>query len=85
MSDRENAIGLCDNHFFFEYPQADDNCVICELLQALEQWKCPACGGSGQYSGYSKEAPNGQPCRKCVDTHGLHPVAFAAIRKVQTA
>lgn len=45
------------------------------LREALKQWKCPACGGSGQFSGYSKDAPQGQPCRKCKDTNGLHPIA----------
>lgn len=50
-----------------------------KLRTALEQWKCPACGGSREFTGYSKEAPGGQTCRKCADTNGLHPVAFAAL------
>ncbi len=55
---------------------------IAHLIEALEQWKCPACGGSGFYGGYSADAPDGRPCRKCSGT-GLHPVAYEALQKVR--
>ena len=48
------------------------------LREALRQWKCPSCGGAGHYSGYSKEAPEGQKCQKC-NGDGLHPAASAAL------
>jgi uncharacterized protein (DUF983 family) len=51
-----------------------------DLLAALVEWKCPACGGTRFYSGYSADAPEGQPCRKCRDTEGLHPTAWAAVK-----
>jgi uncharacterized protein (DUF983 family) len=54
-----------------------------KLIEALRQWKCPACGGTQVYSGYSAAAPNGGPCRKCAETEGLHPVAFAALKEVE--
>ncbi len=54
-----------------------------EMLEALEKWVCPACGGTRVYSGYSADAPNGQPCRKCAQTDGLHPIAWAAIQKAR--
>lgn len=51
------------------------------LIAALKQWMCPACGGSRVYTGYSHNAPYGGPCKKCADTDGLNPVAFASIKK----
>jgi DnaJ-class molecular chaperone len=52
------------------------------MINVLNQWKCPACGGSGQYKGFSRNSPNGGPCRKC-GGNGLHPVATETIRYIQ--
>jgi len=52
------------------------------LKAALEQWKCPACGGSGFYTGYSHQAPEGRLCSKC-EGLGLHPVASAALAEAE--
>ena len=64
-------------------PMQEIASMMATLINALEQWKCPACGGSGYYNGYSAIAPNGGPCRKCADTNRLHPVAYAALQKVK--
>ena len=55
--------------------------ILATLIAALEQWKCPGCGGTGSYRG-QEVAPGGIVCRKC-DGHKLHPVAFAALQKVR--
>lgn len=62
-----------------------ENNLISELLEALKQWKCPACGGSKTYrQEWSQKYPDGfeGTCRKC-DGQGLHPIAQAAIMKAQ--
>lgn len=57
----------------------------CEAMRsALAQWKCDACGGSGEYLNKRYEYPDDMgpaslieemvPCKRC-DGHGLHPVA----------
>lgn len=63
------------------------------LLEALRQWKCPACGGKGTYlnRGFKKsEMVDGTvligakfyneevPCTKC-NGNGLHPIAAEAL------
>lgn len=61
------------------------------LLDAIVQWKCPACGGTGKYhhrgwvpeASYQKDARATfvnmiVPCKKC-EGHGLHPIAKQAI------
>lgn len=48
------------------------------MREALEQWKCPACGGLGKYLAHSREVPEGQTCRKC-GGNGRHPLATAAL------
>lgn len=58
--------------------RANDGTVVAALIDALLLWRCPACGGSRRYTGYSVDNPNGQPCRKCAGS-GLHPVARGAI------
>lgn len=72
----------------------DDKAFDCKgaiLLEALRQWKCPACGGSRRYTGYSKEARTkdpqannrfDMPCKKCGED-GLNPIASEAIRAYQ--
>ena len=57
--------------------------LIAELRDTLSQWDCPACGGKGFYTGYSRNAPKGQKCTKC-NGGGLHPLAAAAITKIDT-
>lgn len=56
---------------------------IGRMTCALEQWKCPACGGTGNY--LNKSNASGQyeettvPCTKCGGI-GLHPIAITALR-----
>lgn len=61
------------------------------LRKALQQWKCPSCGGTGTYQQLGRhqkegkrKAPEGKwpdrvICKKCNGT-GLHPVADEALR-----
>lgn len=74
--------GDLEQHEFGD-PSANAHLIAAapDMYQALKQWMCPACGGSKVYTGYSKDAPYGSPCRKCADTDGLHPIAFAALAK----
>jgi len=66
-----------------------------EMFQALREWKCPGCGGSGKYeqdkAGRARNAKRGrmndpryQPepvtCKVC-GGDGLHPIACAALAK----
>jgi hypothetical protein len=57
--------------------------LLFKLLEALRQWKCPACGGSGTYlqRGWKHGVFRSEtvPCHKC-DGHGLNPIAYAAIQ-----
>lgn len=50
---------------------------------ALEQWKCPACGGNGNYLNKSRSTgvyeETTVPCTKCAGI-GLHPVAIDALK-----
>lgn len=53
-----------------------------EMVDALRQWKCPACGGTREFKqAYSQAHPEGitGECRKCANSEGLHPIAFAAL------
>jgi len=68
---------------------------VCERLrEALRQWKCPACGGSGLYHqnrrGRARDeargrdpdprfAPGAVLCKVCKGG-GLHPTAAEALR-----
>lgn len=68
--------------------------LITELVAALQQWKCPACGGRGevelhgQKGEYERTGKARLPhphnrivvCKKCSGS-GLHPIAAAAIAK----
>lgn len=56
-----------------------------QMFAALEQWKCPACGGSGIYQDKGFRGANKKvfiianvPCKKC-GGNGLHPIANAAL------
>lgn len=54
------------------------------MYQALLQWKCPSCGGTGTYKhkGFNNRGVFNStivPCKKC-DGYGLHPIAKQAIR-----
>lgn len=55
--------------------------LIEELKDTLSQWGCPACGGTGFYTGFSKGAPKGRGCTKC-GGGGLDPRAAAALEKI---
>jgi hypothetical protein len=52
-----------------------------ELEEALRQWKCPSCGGKGEYLqrgiGFPAEGVE-VPCKVCEGTL-LHPLARAAL------
>lgn len=50
------------------------------LLAALQEWKCPSCGGAKTYVNRSTFGTSVVPCRVCKET-GLHPTALAAIAK----
>lgn len=59
-----------------------------QLLEALKQWKCPACGGKGTYLQRGYEPQEIGPdvfvnrtvaCTKCKGT-GRHPIAWTAIQ-----
>lgn len=50
------------------------------LVEALQQWKCPSCGGTTKYTNRSIYGTEVVPCRKCDDS-GLHPIAAAALKK----
>lgn len=64
------------------------------MLDALREWKCPGCGGSGTYhhnaAGRARAIERGRPidpkfqpdpvtCKVC-DGNKLHPIATAAIK-----
>lgn len=55
---------------------------IDRLTRALEQWKCPSCGGTGNYLNKSFATGAYQestvPCSKCGGL-GLHPIAAEAL------
>lgn len=50
------------------------------LVEALEEWKCPSCGGSKEYLQRDAETPSGTkiPCKVC-EGSGLHPTARQAL------
>lgn len=58
------------------------------MREALEQWKCDACGGSGEYLNKALHYPADMgapvlhedmvPCKRC-EGHGLHPLARTAL------
>jgi hypothetical protein len=52
------------------------------LRSALERWMCPACGGSGFYSGFSQNAPEGRECIKC-GGKGLNPIAADVLERLR--
>ena len=60
---------------------------------ALRQWKCDACGGSGEYLNKSIRYPDDMgpaslveellPCKRCEQT-GLHPIARQALAPLKS-
>lgn len=63
-------------------PSADaDKLLIAR--EALEQWKCPSCGGSRVYHQRSKHGEEHVHCRVCEAT-GLHPTARQALARLST-
>lgn len=59
----------------------NDMLRIGELEAALLQWKCPSCGGSGDYLNRTKDGAGYVTCKVC-NGRGLHPVAYAALKPV---
>jgi DnaJ-class molecular chaperone len=61
--------------------------IIQILIDALKQWKCPSCGGSGTYLNKSydwtgEKTEEKVPCKKCAG-NGLHPIAQEALSQVE--
>lgn len=53
--------------------------TIARLKEALEDWKCPSCGGKKVYIHRSRDNGNEiVPCKVCAET-GLHPRAAQAL------
>jgi hypothetical protein len=70
---------------------------VAVLLAALKEWKCPGCGGRGEYEHHGQKQefertgrvrlphPHNKvtDCKKC-NGSGLHPTAAAAIKEIET-
>lgn len=54
-----------------------------EMVAVFRGWKCPACGGSGEYLNHSATPPHEEirQCRKCTGS-GLDPRATALLGKL---
>ncbi len=70
--------------------------AVAELETALRQWKCPACGGRGEYEHHGQKgeyertgrvrlphpANKTTACKKC-DGSGLHPIAAEMLERIK--